>query len=520
MSSSGLTALQLKRNNYMQLKLQANDYRAKFARKERDIKEALEREEAERRRKKEEEDLQREFERAKAEKEFKTKEYFGLNKAFRIANLPNEPVYYGDNIVKYGAWFPHGFGEMSLRGVIKYSGEYKKGKREGKGTLYFDDESIWCGMFRNGNAHGSGVYTPPPIPVVVPGRAPPGHKDYNAALEAEIELNEEAKRELFRSRGSATASGSSLTSGRKSFQMKSDGQLAEFVDALEAPKPAPTHIVLKPSDPVEALMKDNIVICVRKDLIEGKQLEFNDSSLAVTSTHCDYSLPRAILIRHVKKWRYLFRFQDQVVPREREVNLEFVHYFKILHHLPIITVLSHIHLPMDEDGKYDYYKDNYGTSGSDNPPFLSIAIGRRDENMRARGYLPPLKAKDREHVDPASLNMFESGLSGIVVAKELEQQALQIANRKLQWAKLVDKKRDEAEAERRRQIEESHALLAEQEQREKEEMARQAALEVEDAMSKYSASRHSVSLSSAANQSQDATLIHGEIGSMLSVNTD
>ena len=71
----------------------------------------------------------------------------------------------------------------------------------------------------------------------------------------------------------------------------------------------------------------------------------------------------------------------------------------------------------------------------------------------------------------------------------------------LQWAKLVDKKRDEAEAERRRQIEESHALLAAQEQAEKEEMARQAALEVEDAMSKYSASRHSISMSSIASPS-------------------
>ena len=263
MSSSGLTALQLKRNNYMQLKLQANDYRAKFARKERDIKEALEREEAERLRIKEEEDLRRESERAKKEKEFKTKEYFGLNKAFRLVNLPNEPLYYGDNIVKYGAWFPHGFGEMSLRGVVKYAGEYKYGKREGKGTLYFDDESKWCGMFRNGNVHGSGVYTPPPIPVVMPGRAPPGHKDYNAALEAELEANEEAKRERFRSRGSISTSGSSMNSGRKSFQMNSVRQLTDFVDDLETPPPEPTHIVFMPSEPVEALMKDNVVICLR-----------------------------------------------------------------------------------------------------------------------------------------------------------------------------------------------------------------------------------------------------------------
>ena len=56
------------------------------------------------------------------------------------------------------------------------------------------------------------------------------------------------------------------------------------------------------------------------DLIEGKQLEFDDASLAATSTHSDHSLPRAILIRHVKKWRYMFRFQDQMVPREREVS--------------------------------------------------------------------------------------------------------------------------------------------------------------------------------------------------------
>jgi hypothetical protein len=56
------------------------------------------------------------------------------------------------------------------------------------------------------------------------------------------------------------------------------------------------------------------------DLIPGVQVEFNDKTLNITSYHSDHELPRGVLISHVCKWRYKFRLQDQMQPREQQVT--------------------------------------------------------------------------------------------------------------------------------------------------------------------------------------------------------
>ena len=50
------------------------------------------------------------------------------------------------------------FGEGNWKGD-KYDGEYKNGKREGKGTYTFSDGKKYIGSFKNGKMHGQGILT-------------------------------------------------------------------------------------------------------------------------------------------------------------------------------------------------------------------------------------------------------------------------------------------------------------------------------------------------------------------------
>lgn len=170
------------------------------------------------------------------------------------------------------------------------------------------------------------------------------------------------------------------------------------------------------------------------DLIPGIQVEFNDPTLHITSTHCPHALPRAVLLKHINHWKYLFRLQDEMRPRERQINLKYVKYFRILHELPRIITLSHIDLPMDETSVYDYYMDTFGSSQI---PQFGLGLGRKTEEMRSKHHLPPLSIKHRKHEVHGSRNIFESGLAGSDTAKELEQKQEQIEHRKKQVRKLL-----------------------------------------------------------------------------------
>jgi hypothetical protein len=152
-------------------------------------------------------------------------------------------------------------------------------------------------------------------------------------------------------------------------------------------------------------------------------------------------------------------------------------------------MLSHIGLPMDEDEKYDYYMDTYGTS---EVPQLGLGIGRKNDEMRYKSYLPPLRPRHRKAIPhDHTLNIFESGLSGSAVAKEIDLKAEQVEHRKRQWAVIVDQKRVLEEEERRRQIEEAQAQIAIQEKEEMEKFRAAMAVEVDEAMSRYSHSNNS-----------------------------
>jgi hypothetical protein len=58
----------------------------------------------------------------------------------------------------------------------------------------------------------------------------------------------------------------------------------------------------------DALARDNVIVCFKEDLVDGRQVEFHNLKVAVG---LDDERPRATIIRHVKGWRYWIRFHDE-----------------------------------------------------------------------------------------------------------------------------------------------------------------------------------------------------------------
>ena len=122
----------------------------------------------------------------------------------------------------------------------------------------------------------------------------------------------------------------------------------------------------------EALARSNHILCFKDELQDGKQVEIHDPKTRLVSFY--YGKPRANIVRHVENWRYLIRFHDQLVPRERELDFSSVTAFTILHHLPRIYELSGFGVKMDAPRSYDYYADTYGAAAG--KPRLGIAVSR------------------------------------------------------------------------------------------------------------------------------------------------
>ena len=128
----------------------------------------------------------------------------------------------------------------------------------------------------------------------------------------------------------------------------------------------------EPSVKREALCRDNHILCCKDELQDGKQIEFHDPAIRLVSFY--YGKPRANIVRHIENWRYLIRFQDELVPRERELDFSSVKAFTVLHHLPCIYALSGFGVEVDAPRSYDYYADTYGAAAG--RPRLGIAVSR------------------------------------------------------------------------------------------------------------------------------------------------
>lgn len=196
------------------------------------------------------------------------------------------------------------------------------------------------------------------------------------------------------------------------------------------------------------LVRRNIIICDKNELIMGKVVEVRDSKYSVVAI-------RVVIIAPIDGWRFYVRMHDEVTPREREMDFSLYKDVKVLHTLPQVY-----HLPeRDAKSSYDYFKDCYGEAGR---PRLGVAGGRmnteRTLTIGCRA-LPVIERSRSDHLE----NLFESAVAGMSSAIEEEKERRKKDNAAKQWKELIEKRRkDEAAALAKRLEEEQQAYLQEQ----------------------------------------------------------
>lgn len=211
----------------------------------------------------------------------------------------------------------------------------------------------------------------------------------------------------------------------------------------------------------EVLLRNNIIVCDKNELLVGKVVEIRDSKFSIMS---GCGTARVTITAPIVGWRFHVRLQDEVCPRERELDFSQFKDFKVLHTLPQVYHLMERHTTPS----YDYFKDNYGDQGR---PRLGVAGGRTNtEKTKTIGCraLPVVERSRSDHVE----NLFESATAGLAAGLEQESERRKKENAAKQWRELIERRRkEEAAALAKRLEEEQQAYLQEQIDRHRQEEA-------------------------------------------------
>jgi hypothetical protein len=227
--------------------------RAKFAREREERRKILEEAQKAEKLRQEQEDERRKEEAIENEIKSKTKKYFVLNQFNQPKSPKGSPTYSGQYTGSHGYWQPHGEGEFRINDEVVYKGTFdKKGFLQGNGAHEFTREgeggqkkwSRWEGGFQNGMMNGLGTLI---------------------STSATVAAADGGKQPA-----SATATSSTIAR--------------------------------------EALARDNVIVCFRDELVEGRQVQFEGTGVAVG---LDTERPRATIVKHIRNWRFKVRFHDE-----------------------------------------------------------------------------------------------------------------------------------------------------------------------------------------------------------------
>jgi len=199
----------------------------------------------------------------------------------------------------------------------------------------------------------------------------------------------------------------------------------------------------------ECLVRHNMIVVFKDELLDGHVLEFMDASMRQPN---ETQRPRATILYHVKKWRYQLRYWDESRPLERSLDLSTLYNrggppFRIVNKRQHIYPLNHFKQDVDSVSGYKFWKDVYG---QDKRPVLGAVGGRREGDTRAHG-IKTLTSQQRT-TTKYDENVFEPREVGIGAAMEAENVELQAELKKQQWAKLIDERRAEEEKKKKAEI--------------------------------------------------------------------
>jgi hypothetical protein len=233
-------------------------------------------------------------------------------------------------------------------------------------------------------------------------------------------------------------------------------------------------------------------IDVCAELVDGTLIEMDDLRVQAITSFSKGRGARGIITKHIRNWRYQVRFVEDMVPRERHIDLSRIGLFRVLRSEIGCHCISEIGVALDMPLRYDYIADTYGkkkrdellvgnaasaeankadaglegagragssSSGRKNSEIdtsmasllMSGSGGRFAPEMRSLRN-PPLDTADRFRSSYKE-NVFESAAAGVGAAKEQQSLQAQKARSMQQWVALVEFKRREEEKQRRAEIE-------------------------------------------------------------------
>lgn len=398
--------------------------------------------EAERKQREEKEAREREIQR-------KTKPYFKLNKYNRKVPTDEDDVYFGEwKGAEFGdAWVADGEGQLLRNGRTFMTTNFQRGIPHGNSVISFDSGEEWIGPMSNGALHGAGKLRRPRQKV-----DDVGHLEHDAANGTlAVSASRDASRDDHERSVTIKALGLACTT-----MNQPPGSRVWIQDGSSNTED-------------DVIMRHNIVMCKKNDLVQGRQVIIHDFG---------NDEPRMTIIKHVRRWRYICRFHRECVPREKGVDFSTLNSFKVLLNEPLVYYLTNFGLETEAPRMYDYFKDTFGRSYKDIKDSLRTPTLTKAVAYEAK----PLSVRNRTRSD-YSENKFEAEATGLCKAIKSELAEIHRPEERAIHDNLIQKKRDEAEAERQRLIEEELKLEEEEERGQKrlaEEQEHQLELEEQE----------------------------------------
>ena len=386
-----------------------------------------------------------------AEIKRKTKPHFQLNRFGRKEATDDDTNYYGEWMGAGGhteskvvqmfgdAWVPHGLGEHRVKGKVFIRSYFDKGIPHGNAKIHYGNDEVWDVTLKNGDIQGPAKVTKPAVR--------PELKDDE---EFELLTYDEMQKKL------------AIEEQQKSSKLHHE--------------PAPTVKNQPPGAKVwiqdgssntdeDVIMKNNCIVCKKTDLVQGRQVQIFDFGNEGS---------KVSIMRHIRGWRYMCRFESELAPREKGVDFSTLKNFKVLLHAPLVYHTGTFGVLNDAPRLYDYWKDTYGKS------YKEIKNSRITKTLSkvSPWDIKPLQFKERHH-SKHDENVYEAEAAGYTINLKGEMDAKRSEEDKNRFNELIAKKRAQAEEERQKMIAEEEARaskeeqdkLREQQRRQKEEDA-------------------------------------------------
>jgi hypothetical protein len=390
----------------------------------------------------------RQIEFEKKELERKTKKYFYYDEYNRRKQVDGESYFVGEIETKHTSWLPDGPGKYFDYDYKVLDGNFKKGEFVSGEVFFPSNRQTWKGGLKNNAIHGPGIII---------------HRKLIKFDERIHDIND------FHLPNLSTVKYHSHNGDHNYYQCRDEN--SEFIILINEEK------FIEIEEVEEAIAYQGKIVCCRKDLVIGQRLQFFGDHFAHQGVSDNLILsnrlqqPKATIIKYHRNWKYYLRFDDELWPRERVIDLSHIIEFRLLQTLPFVYHIHAFDSQLNQEHNNVYTKPISTEKKDDlNLPAYHIyeysTIPHPDEARHLLDYRAHLHQKlerpllpqlpSRKHEERRE-NYFETRMMGIGAALEedkLKQQSLQ---KQEQFQKFLMEKRQKYMEEKQKQLAEEQS---------------------------------------------------------------